>query len=127
MLENKKRLANNEEQKKHFKVVGERLKELRIKHGLSIKKLEALLEIPSGVVHNIEHGSGGTGVSLLTIINYWTQQGISYKWILDKDNQNSFMKEDTPFFMDIEKHVLVEAYEEVEEAVSKFKKKLNKF
>lgn len=114
--------------KEHFEVVGKRLRELRLMEKLSIKKLEEVLDLPSGTVHNIEHGNGGSGINLLTIISFFASKNYSYKWILDFDNENHFKTEDQHIYLDIDKSELIDISEnfnslsdELNKIVSKYK------
>lgn len=118
---------NNPRQKEHFGIVGERLRELRIMEGLSIKGIEEINELPSGTIHNIEHGRGGTGTSLLALITFFSEKGYNIKWILDYDNSTSFKKEEEMIFMDINKAELVEISEELGEVYTKMKKTVKKY
>lgn len=126
-MTNKVNLENNKQQKEHFAKVGERARELRLSHGHSIKKFEEMLELPSGVVHNIEHGKGGTGFNLLTIITFWANQGYSLKWMLNFDNESDFKKDDQHIYMEIDKAVLLELSDEFNEFNEKFKKTVDKY
>ena len=126
-MTNKVNLENNKQQKEHFAKVGERARELRLSHGHSIKKFEEMLELPSGVVHNIEHGKGGTGFNLLTIITYWVNQGYSLKWMLNYDNENDFKKDDQHIYLEIDKATLTELSEELTSTAAKIKKTMDKY
>lgn len=120
-------LENSKQQKEHFAKVGIRTKELRLQHGYSIKKFEELLKLPSGTLHNLEHGKGGTGFNLLAIITYWSNEGYSLKWMLDFDNENHFKMEDQLIYLDIDKSSLIELSEELSSCSSKLKKIVNKY
>jgi transcriptional regulator with XRE-family HTH domain len=114
-------------QKEHFSKVGERIRQLRITHGWSIKGYEEMLSLPSGTMHNIEHGKGGTGVNFLTIITHLSSFGYSFKWLLDFDNEDHFKKEEQQIYLDIDKNELIEIAENLQENVNKLTKVVSKY
>ena len=118
---------NTPKQKEHFAKVGERIRELRILQGLSIKGIEELLELPSGTIHHLEHGNGGTGISLLALVAYFGSQGYSLKWILDFDNEEHFKKDEQHLYIDIDKSQLIDMSEELTEFAKKFAKTVDKY
>ncbi|MBZ4037803.1 helix-turn-helix domain-containing protein [Flavobacterium sp. 17A] len=118
---------NQQQQQEHFLKVGERIRELRLLHGWSIKGYEAMLSLPSGTLHNIEHGKGGTGINFLTIINHLTGLGYSYKWLLDFDNDDHFKKDEQHIYLDIDKNELIEINEEMKDVINKFTKVVSKY
>lgn len=91
--------AQINQQKEHFLKVGERIRQLRIAHGWSIKGYEEMLCLPSGALHNIEHGEGGRGINFLAIINHLTSLGYSYKWLLEFDNDDYFKKKNSIYIL----------------------------
>ena len=127
MVSKKINAENNALQKEHFRIVGERIRELRIMEGLSIKGIEEINELPSGTIHNIEFGKGGTGTSLLALITFFSNKGYNMKWILNFDNSNLFKKKEEMIFMDINKAELVEISEELGEVYTKMKKTVKKY
>jgi len=114
-------------QKEHFLKVGERIRQLRITHGWSIKGYEEMLSLPSGALHNIEHGKGGTGINFLTIINHFTSLGYSYKWLLEFENDDYFKKEEQHIYLDIDKNELIEIHEEFHDLLNKYTKVVSKY
>lgn len=124
----KQNKSGAEENKEHFEIVGKRIRELRLMEDLSIKKLEEILSLPSGTVHNIEHGNGGSGINLLTIICYFvTNKGYSYKWLLDYDNEQHFKTEDQHIYLDIDKSQLIEISEEFTQTAKNLNKIVSKY
>lgn len=128
---NKNNIANKAaeqmQQKEHFIKVGERIKELRISHQWSIKGYEEMLGLPSGAIHNIEHGNGGSGINFLTIINHLASLGYSYKWLLEFDNDKNFKREGEEIYIDIDKNQLIEVEDEFKSTLNKFKKIISKY
>ncbi len=116
-----------QQQKEHFIKVGLRIRELRIHHGWSIKGYEEKLSLPSGTLHNIEHGIGGTGINLLAILSHLTGEGYSYKWLLDFDNENEFKKEEQHIYLDIDKKELIEINDEFQEVLNRHTKIISKY
>lgn len=118
---------NNKFQKEHFAKLGERIRELRLNDGISIKGMEELLELPSGTIHNIEHGKGGSGVSMLAIITYFSEQGYSFKWMLDFDNENHFKNDEQHIYLDLDKAKLIEISKEFSALSKVLEKTVNKY
>ncbi len=82
----------NELQQKHYNLIGERLKELRIMEGLSIPKLTKECQLPQASVYNIEKAKGGSAITLIIIVNYFITKGYNLKWIFYLDNSNESKK-----------------------------------
>lgn len=115
------------QRKDHFLKVGERIKELRLSRGFSIKNFEELLSLPSGTMHNLEKGKGGTALNILTIITYFSSCGYSLKWILEYDNDLHFKEDEQHIYLDIDKNKLIEIADNLKEQVNDLVKVVSKY
>ena len=118
---------NTELQKEHFKIIGGRLRELRILSNFTIQELEDELDLPSGTVFNLELGKGGSTISFIAIITHFHQKGYSYKWILNYDNDIDFKKENDQVFLDLDKSKILELTDELKDTTDKILKTLGKY
>lgn len=103
----------DDEKQKHFNLVGERLKELRIQEGLAYKEFEEELGLLRNSLHRLEKGHGGTIISFLTVLIYFKNKGYNLNWILDIDNIKHFKKEDTTTFLSFDKELIMESGENI--------------
>lgn len=115
------------QRKDHFLKVGERIKELRITHGYSIKNFEDLLSLPSGTMHNLEKGKGGTALNILTIVTYFSGIGYSLKWLLEYDNDLHFKEDEQHIYLDIDKNKLIEIADHLKETVKSLDRVVSKY
>jgi transcriptional regulator with XRE-family HTH domain len=118
---------NTEFQKEHFKIIGSRLRELRITSNITIADLEEELDLPSGTVFNLEIGKGVNGISFAAIIAYFHSKGYSYKWILNYDNDIDFKKDNDPAFLDLDKSVIMGLTTELQKTTDKIRKTFGKY
>lgn len=118
---------NTELQKEHFKIIGERLRELRKDSKISILQLEEELNLASGTVHNLEAGKGANGISFIAIVSYFHQKGYSYKWILDLNKDSDFKKDNDPLLLGFDKPLLKQFTSELKEKTNKILDVLGKY
>ena len=118
---------NTKLQKEHFKIIGSRLRELRISSNITIAELEEELDLPSGTVFNLEIGKGVNGISFAAIITYFYTKGYSYKWILNYENEGNFKKETDPLLLDIDKPVIMRLTRELQKTTDKIIKTFEKY
>lgn len=126
-MEKKINKKNTELQKEHFKIIGIRLRELRILSNTTIQELEEELDLPSGTVFNLEVGKGGSTISFIAIITYFHTKGYSYKWILNYDNDIDFKKDNDQVFLDLDKSTILELTSELKHTTDKILKTLGKY
>jgi transcriptional regulator with XRE-family HTH domain len=117
----------NNHRKDHFQKVGERIKELRLTAGLGILKFEEMVGLPSGTMHNLEKGKGGSAINIITILTHFSSLGYSLKWMLEYDNDVHFKEDEQHIYLDIDKNRLLEISEELAESVGKLKKVVSKY
>lgn len=118
---------NTDLQKEHFKIIGTRLRELRIACNTTIADLEEYLDLPSGTIFNLETGKGVNGISFVAIVTFFSQKGYSYKWILNYDNDADFKKENDQVFLDMDKSVILHLTSELKNTTDKILKTLGKY
>lgn len=118
---------NTDLQIEHFKLIGGRLRELRLLSNATIAQLEEELDLPTGTVFNFELGRGGSPISLIAMITYYNTKGYSYKWILNYDNDIDFKKDNDQVFLDLDKSVLLDLTTELKETTDKILKTFGKY
>lgn len=79
-----------------------RSKELRIENDLTIAELENLMGLGKNIYSYFEQAQGGQIETLLTIINYWIDQGYNASWLVTRNNDNIYKKEEHQIYMDID-------------------------
>lgn len=118
---------NTDLQIEHFKLIGSRLRELRLLSNATIAELEEELDLPSGTVFNFELGRGGSTISFIAIITYYHTKGYSYKWILNYDNDIDFKKDNDQVFLDLDKSVILDLTTELKDTTDRILKTLGKY
>ena len=118
---------NTDLQLEHFKIIGTRLRELRVLTNATIAELEEELDLPSGTVFNFELGRGGNTISFIAIITYYHTKGYSYKWILNYDNDIDFKKDNDQVFLDLDKSVILDLTTELKDTTDRILKTLGKY
>jgi transcriptional regulator with XRE-family HTH domain len=127
MIPKKVNKKNTDLQVEHFKIIGNRLRELRAQTNTTIAELEDELDLPSGTVFNFELGRGGSTISFIAMITHYHTKGYSYKWILNYDNDVDFKKDNDQVFLDLDKSVILDLAAELKDTTDKILKTLGKY
>lgn len=117
----------NEIQQKHYELIGERLKELRVMESLSIKKLTEICQLPQAAIANIEAGKGGSAITLIIIISYFIKNGYNLNWIFYLDNSNQSKKIEQFVYANFNQEELIDLAESIEDNSKKLASKLKNY
>lgn len=104
-----------------------RSKELRIENDHTIAELEELMGLGQNRYSYFEQSQGGQIETLLTIINYWIDQGYNADWLITRDNDTIFKKEEYKIYMDIDIKSHKKEISEISNLSTELKKKISLF
>lgn len=108
-------------------IIVRRSKELRIENDLTIAELENLMGLGKNIYSYFEQSQGGQIETLLTIINYWIDQGYNASWLVTRNNDNIYKKEEYQIYMDIDIKTHQKDITEISKLSTELNKKVSQF
>ncbi|MBE7634977.1 helix-turn-helix transcriptional regulator [Tenacibaculum finnmarkense] len=91
-----------------FEELAVKLKIIRTELGYSQGKITEDLNLKLNSYIRLETGKGGSIKTLLLVLDYFTNKGYNYKWILKSDNDEEFKKEDNMRLFTFPKEKIIE-------------------
>ncbi|WP_411029870.1 helix-turn-helix domain-containing protein [Spongiimicrobium sp. 3-5] len=85
---------SKKENNSHFHLVGKRIFHIRKEMKLSQEQFSRKANLNKGVLHRIEHGTGGTIDNFLKIMVFLQENQYNIKWLIYQNNDSEFMTDD---------------------------------